>query len=752
MSSSQLHTRAPGLAADEQRAFQAALAHHEAGRISEAAALYRALLARDPDHAGSLHLLGLIGAQQGDAETAIVMIRRAMALAPGQAPHHNSLALALRRLGRSEEALREYRTAAALRPGSAEIHNNLATSLLERGQRDEAVIHYRKAADCAPAVAEIWFNLANALAETGPAAEIEAAFRRAIALRPAYADARANFGRWLMTEARWAEAETQLAEATRLAPAAAPVWCNLAVTQAERGRADEAEAAYRQALALDPGFAAASYNLGCLLLGQGRTDQALHCQAAAIAADPLCGAARLAFCMAQLPIVYASQAEVALRRQRYAAALTELAVSSRAPDAAAALADAIGTSQPFFLAYQGEDDRALQASYGELACRVLAGARPAPALAPRPRVGERIRLGIVSGFFCDHTLFRLFLEGWLTHLDRDRFEVTGFHTGRVADAQTAWAAAHCDRFVQGLASGAAWQQAISAIQPHALLYPEVGIDPMAARLAAQRLAPVQCVTWGHPDTTGMPTVDYFLTSALMEPPEADAHYNERLVRLPNLGLCYQPADPPARRLSREALGLAPEGPVYWSGQALYKYLPRYDAIFPRIAAAVGACQFVFIGFARSHAVTEAFRARLGAAFAASGLEAERYCVFLPPMPQDRFVAAVGVADVVLDTPGWSGGKSTLDCLAQDPAIVTWPGRFMRGRHTAAILRRIGCTTTIAGSEDEYVSIAARLGLDPAWRAEVRQAVAQGKGPAFGDLEYVRGLEGFLAEAVGGCPR
>jgi predicted O-linked N-acetylglucosamine transferase (SPINDLY family) len=280
-----------------------------------------------------------------------------------------------------------------------------------------------------------------------------------------------------------------------------------------------------------------------------------------------------------------------------------------------------------------------------------------------------------------------------------------------------------------------------------LLYPEVGMDPLAGRLAAQRLAPVQCVAWGHPETTGMPTLDYFLSSDLMEPPDGEAHYTEHLVRLPHLGLCYVPDEVRPDPLDRTELGLAPVGPVYWSGQALYKYRPDYDAVFPRIAAAVGACQFVFIGFAKSRAVTAAFRERLGAAFAAFGMDADRYCVVLPPMSPERFVAAVGVADVVLDTPGWSGGKSTLDCLAQDPAIVTLPGRLMRGRHTAAILRRIGCEATIAGSVDEYVAIAARLGLDTAWRAEMRQAVARGKADAFGDVAYVRALETFLASAV-----
>ena len=209
------------------------------------------------------------------------------------------------------------------------------------------------------------------------------------------------------------------------------------------------------------------------------------------------------------------------------------------------------------------------------------------------------------------------------------------------------------------------------------------MDPIAARLAAQRLAPVQCVAWGQPDTTGFPSVDYFLSSELMEPSDGGTRYTERLVRLPNLGLWYRPDVRSALRLDRAALGLRDGEPVYRSGQALYKYLPQYDEIFPRIAAAVGECQFVFIGFAKSAEVTAAFRARLGRAFAAMGLDAERYCVVLPPMSQERFVAAVGLADVVLDTPGWSGGKSTLDCLVRGSGGGDAAGAF----HARAPYRR-----------------------------------------------------------------
>jgi protein O-GlcNAc transferase len=727
---------------DADAAFVAALAHHESGRLEEARAGYGAILTLDPDHAESLHLLGLILSLRGAPEAGVEMIRRAIELTPGRAPHYNSLGLALRVLGRDADAVRAYEAAQALRPDSAEILNNLAAALRDLGRHEEAVARYRLAAACAPGIAEIWYNLAGALEEAGTAADIEACYRRAIELRPDFADAIGNFGGWLVARSHWSEAERWLSEVVGLNLRDARSWNNLGIVRYELGRTEEAAASYRRALTIDPGFADAHYNLGCLLAGEGCPDEALACHTAAIDADRLHGAVRLALCTAWLPIIYRTQAEIGERRANYRVALDCLALAVKAPDVARSVAGAIGASQPFFLPYQGENDREPQSVFGELACHLLADEKPK--LAPPPKSGERIRLGIVSGFFQDHTIFKLFLEGWLTELDRDRFEVIGFHTGRPGDLR---GCASCDRFVRDLSSVTAWRDAVVKTAPHVLLYPEVGIDPICGALAARRLAPVQCVAWGHPETTGMPTIDYFLSADFMEPEDAEAHYTEHLVRLPGIGVHFTPDDLASPLLDRAEFGLGPDIPVYWSGQTLYKYQPRYDVIFPRIATTVGACQFVFIGFAKSHAVTEIFRERLCHAFAAFGLDADRYCVMLPPMPQQRFLAAVGLADVVLDPPGWSGGRSTLDCLTQNPAIVTLPGEFMRGRHTAAILRQIGCKATIARSLDDYVAIAARLGLDAAWRTEVRRAVAAGKNRAFRDTAPVRVLETFLENAV-----
>lgn len=175
-------------------AFAEALALQEAGQFAEAAALYRAILDRDPNHADSLHLLGLITAEQSDPSAGIVLIRRAMAIQPGRAVYHHSLAVGYHRLSRWEDAVGEYRTAVTLLPNAPEIHSNLGTALRVLGRLGEAIEHYRQAVALAPGKADTWYNLANALAESGPSADIEMCFRKAIELRPDFVYALTNYG------------------------------------------------------------------------------------------------------------------------------------------------------------------------------------------------------------------------------------------------------------------------------------------------------------------------------------------------------------------------------------------------------------------------------------------------------------------------------------------------------------------------------------------------------------------------------
>jgi protein O-GlcNAc transferase len=280
-----------------------------------------------------------------------------------------------------------------------------------------------------------------------------------------------------------------------------------------------------------------------------------------------------------------------------------------------------------------------------------------------------------------------------------------------------------------------------------LIFPEIGMDQVSAQLAAQRLAAVQCASWGHPVTSGFPTIDYFISSDLMEPESAADHYSEQLIRLPNLSIYYEPADVPPVAIDRTHLGLRTGAVVYWCCQSLPKYLPQFDEVFARIAAEVPDCQFTFIEFAGGSGVTEMFRGRLRRAFKAIGLDAENHCVFLPRLAPDRFVAAIGQCDVVLDSIGWSGCNSILESLVHNVPIVTFAGEMMRGRHTAAILEMMDVRGTTARTIDEYVSIAVLLGRNIPRRIELSAEIASKKNRIYRDRTSVAALETFLTGVV-----
>ncbi|MEI6985313.1 MAG: tetratricopeptide repeat protein [Rhodospirillaceae bacterium] len=657
------------------------LAHHRAGRLPEAEAIYRQVLQADPKNADASHLYGVLAHQIGNYDVAVEAIGWALSLKDDRPDFHNNYGLSLRSLQRFSAAIHHFERALALQPNYADAHNNLGLVLLDEARIEEAAAEFELALEFEPRFPEAYNNLGN-------------------------------------------------------------VW-------KERRDLERAVTFYRLALSIDPALSEAISNLANVLKEQGKLDEAVLQYKKVLALRPDYPSARFGLCMAQLPVLYRDQDEIEIRRMAYQDELERLAgyldYDAGNPREAC---EAVGSNQPFFLGYQGRNDRDLQAKYGAMIARTMSKCYPEPATLPALVGGGAIRVGFVCGYFRNHSVWKIPLKGWLNGLDRNRFELFCYHTGSQRDAETERAEAAADRFIQGPLTHDLWREMIIADAPHVLIYPEIGMDPMTLKLAAQRLASVQCTSWGHPSTSGLPTIDYYLSSDLMEPTDGQDHYTETLVRLPNLSFCYDKGANPAVTVSRNELGLPSDAMVYWCCQSLYKYLPQDDEMFPRIASAVGPLsRFVFIGHQGGGIVTEQFRQRLSRAFGAYGLVAEDYCVILPCMDSARFVAVGAVCDVYLDSIGWSGINTMLESLINDLPVVTLAGLLMRGRHSEAALRMMGVTETIASSRDDYVAIAARLGSDIAFRKGVRRRLADNKVRVYGDKACITGLEDFLVEAV-----
>jgi len=257
------------------QAFELALQHHQAGRLAEAEALYRQILAVQPNHADALHHLGLIARQVGRPDLAIEWIRKALSINPNNFTAHCNLAEASRALGRHEEAVASYCRAIDLQPDSAGAYLNMGNILREWGRPDEAVAAYRRALAQKPNYFEACNNLGNVLREQGQLDEAAGAYRQALALQPGIPELHNNLGVTLRDRSQFGEAVAAYRRALELRPDFPVAWYNLGIALRDQGQIDESVAAYRHALKLKPDYPEALNNLGAVLAHQGRLDEAI---------------------------------------------------------------------------------------------------------------------------------------------------------------------------------------------------------------------------------------------------------------------------------------------------------------------------------------------------------------------------------------------------------------------------------------------------------------------------------------------
>jgi predicted O-linked N-acetylglucosamine transferase (SPINDLY family) len=725
---------------------------HLEGRLQEAEAIYRRILQAWPANLKALHLLGVIALQQRRFDEATELISRAIAFNKRIPEFHNNLGNVYWGQGMVKEAEACYRRALKLNSKYADARNNMGNVLKHAGKFEEALSSYNTALRFDPNRAEIHNNAGMILDILGRYDDAIGHYREAVRLKPDFCDAYSNMGAALKAQGKLPETIDSCAKALAINPKHGKALFNMGNAYAQGGNLERGIHYYRQALQEDPNLCEAHLNLGHALHEEGHTEEAaIHLKQSLVLKPDSLGA-RFGHCIRQIPLIHDSVDEIAAARNNYRRELEQLCESLDLtdPELARKAAQIVGNCQPFFLAYQGQNDRELQSLYGDLMVRIQSARFPAwSKKKPMPShpPGEPLRIGFVSGFYFLHSNWKIPIKGWVSNLNREEFQLFGYYTGRTIDAQTEIARKSFYRFREGFSSMEQWCESISGDRLHALIFPEVGMDPMTVRLASLRLAPIQCASWGHPDTSGLPTIDYYLSSELMEPTEADEHYSERLVRLPKLSIYYEPLSMELPSVNRSDLGLRDNSVLFLCVQSLFKYLPQLDDVFPRIAREVGDCQFAFLSFAKSGYLGKRFVRRLEKAFSRYGLRYEDYVRFLPHLTPPHYQALNRLADVFLDSIGWSGCNSTLEAMAHDLPIVTLPGDLMRGRHSYAILTMAGIHEMIAQDIDQYVSLAVRLGTDSNWRRQISEKISRLKSKVYCDTDCIRGLEDFLKQAV-----
>ncbi|MGH8764604.1 MAG: tetratricopeptide repeat protein, partial [Burkholderiales bacterium] len=503
------------------------------------------------------------------------------------------------------------------------------------------------------------WHIGNLLADQGRLEDANERYRKALFLDPTFAEAELSLCLVLRQQGRLAEAIADMQALVERRPQFAKGHLALGTLLADQSRLDDASAALTRALALDPSLAATHFALGNILRARGDAASAMRCYRDAARLDPENAPARWALAVTHLEPVYDSEKSRTEGRRAFADALGELDrwIGERRLAAAFAI---VGAPPPFYLAYHDEANRDLLQRHGRMCARIMAGRQPAPT-GRRDDPGRPIRVAVVSAHLYNHSVWNALMKGWFQRHDAARFDLEAFHLGAEHDRETQTARSLASHFEAGDGNFERVSAAIALRQPDVIFYPEIGMDSLTYKLASLRLAPVQMTTWGHPETSGLPTVDYFVSAESLEPENAAAHYSEKLVLLPHLGCSYPARQLPFAPPEFGGGGPAASIPLLVCPGTPFKYEPRHDGILLEIARRLGRCHFLFFTY-RVPEISRRLEHRLRARFAADGLDAEAFLRFLPWQTPAQFRGLMSGATLFLDTLGFSGFNTAMEAV------------------------------------------------------------------------------------------
>lgn len=704
-----------------------ALCLQQLGRANEAIAAYQAISSQSPDRAELLFGWGKLLAEIDRIDDSIRCLQRALALRPAYPEALNQLGIAFAQAGRNDEAQTAFQRAVELNPAFASALNNLANVYRRLGRWDDAERALLRAVSINPDDADLHMNLALAHEQAGQLANAQISLQNVIRLEPSRAETFRVLGRVLMELGQIPQAQAALERSLELRPNHAETANELAGLLQEADRFDDAEANYRRAVAVDPDFAPAHANLGYLLADEGRVDEARRSYQTAIRLAP---SARIRLAAAtMIPPIIESVPAIRDCRHKLADDLARLLAEGCRVDPAREVLPTL-----FYLAYHGENDRDFQRALAQF------GERSFAAVAPAPRTGgAKIHVGFLSRNFKNHTIGGL-QAGMIERLDRSKFVVTVLSVGRYDDTTGRRIRESADRFVL------VPTHLLSAIKTIAeqgldILYCcDIGMDPFTYTLAHHRMAPLQCVTWGHPSTTGLSNMDYFLSSEDLEIDSAQEHYTERLVRLPELATYYE--QPPASvERGKAFFDLPPTAHVYGCPQTLFKFHPDFDAVLMGILRSDPEGILVLLD--GRYAV---WRELLMKRFSRTMPDVCHRIRFVPRQSREGYMALLSATDVLLDPLHFGGGNSSYEGLTLGVPIVTLPSNFLRGRITYALYRQIGLMDCVVQTPEEYVRVAVEVGTNADRHGQLQRAIREASPVILNREAAVRSVEDFFERA------
>ena len=551
----------------------------------------------------------------------------------------------------------------------------------------------------------------------------------------------------------------------------ADFYYNIALVYGDLGELVLSEYNYQMAITIKPDMAAAYNNLGNLKKRNKDFDRALFCYEKAINADKnyivayknladlqeMSGdyiAAKKAYSNAiylqpnaglrirealVLPVITESKDQIFECRDQLEVKLDNL------------LNDDIKLEDPirevgatnFLLPYHGLNDKEIQIKISKMylkACPSLKYEAPHTRGWMAGLEGGVPRVGFVSSFFHTHTISMLnknLIEG----LPKVRFDVFIFSFSDVNDVYSQAFQAGKQKYIPLTKNLVEARRKIAEAELDILYYTDIGMEPLTYFLGFSRLAPIQCVTWGHPVTTGLPNIDYFISSVLTEPKNAADAYSERLLNFDGFTTCVSKPD----EFNGDVKIRGDNKQNIVCPQSLFKFHPDFDELIGGILRVLPNATIQIIDGSYKY-----WGALIKDRMLKNLSDVSDRIEIIPRLSIDGIAELMGSADVILDTPHFSGGMTTYQALATGTPVVTLPGEYMRGRLSLGIYKQMGMLECVAKDTEHYIEITRRLCLESSYSKMIRQKIKEGHGKIFDNRTPITHHAKFFEKVMFEC--
>jgi protein O-GlcNAc transferase len=680
--------------------------NHENGDFAEAKKKYLQVLSLDKRNSQALHYIGIIEAQNGNFTLAIESFTKAIQLNPIDPFILCNRANALNTIGKYQEALNDIDKANLLKISKITPLNIKGNILHNLGKYTESENIFKEIITIEVNNSDAITNLANSQKEQGKLEEAFSNYKKSLLINPNSPETHLNFAIALMTEGSLELASNHIRKSISLNPKYWDAYYQMGLNYEKK--CDIKNAIENMQIASHNGHALAQWGLPFIRASIYNNERFINDQKIL---------------------------------EQFVDELTTVSENLKNYDTLTKI-NIVGSKQPFDFSYRTTANKNVLSVYGKMCNELMHDFQNSlkPKFIKRS-INKKIRIGIVGEHIRNHSVWNILTKGIIENINNESFEIYIFHLGNIFDEETKIAAELATSYVNDCGNIQTWCDKIIASNIDVVIYPEIGMHKLTAQLACLRLAKLQLAFWGHPETTGFPTIDYFISSKLIEPAGNANNYYESVHLLPDLGCYFSPPKVTASYFTKTMLGINEEVSILLCPGVSFKYNEDFDDIVLRIVTAKDDIRFIF--FNSNIYKSEFLKDRLNRKFINHGLEFSDYITFLPWPNLSDLYGLMSISSLCLDTIVHSGFNTAISCVECSLPQITLEGNFFRNRQASAILRNIEITETITNSIQEYVDITIKLLNNGSLLNSIKEKIALNKHFLYKNNKPIRSLENFI---------